>query len=737
MATPLPTTHCWRFGLFEVDARREELRRAGVPLKVREQPFRILVFLLEHAGEIVTREQLRGALWSADVFVDFDHSLNTAMMKLREALGDTADQPLYIETIPKKGYRFVAPVTEGADGRASSGEIAAAVGVSGVDVGSPSRAVAAPVAVRTTVKVRSGRRRWIWYAAAGAVAAMGIVAAWWTWWSEPAAPYVTSIEAITHDGIIKYWLVTDGARLYFSEIVKQRQPLAQVSAAGGEVSILATPFAQNWPLDIAPDKSSLLVSDLHWSAPSPLWIVPLSGGAPRRVGNLLVDDATWTPDGSQIVFIKGREIWRANADGSQAHKLLTAPGLAYFLKVSPDGKCMRYSVQEQLGGMRALPLWEANTDGSGAHRLLPGWQEQPIQFAGSWSPDGRSYVFGAEVDRGGNVHVDLWLVPERRGWFSHRRLVPVQLTRGPLDLGPPVAFSPDGRTLFAAGGQLHGELMRFDPATHQAAPYLSGISASEEAFSPDGQWVTYITAPDGNLWLSRTDGSNRLQLTPATDSAFIPRWSPDGRRIAFEWWPGSKKGEKLAVIARDGGAPEQVIPDSEDSHEQDDPTWSPDGEQIIFARDAGRAAVERMELLRVDLRTRKVTPVPGSEGLFSPRWSRDGRYLAALSLDSRSIHLFDFQKQMWTTWFTVKEGHLGFNLWSQDSRALYFATDEGEYWAYWRIGVGDPTPMKIADLPDEALLSYYQWPILAPDGGILYTRDRSTGEIYALHLSEK
>ena len=104
------TGQIWRFGVFEVDTRREELRRSGIPVKMREQSFRILVYLLEHPGEIVTREELRRVLWPSDTFVDFDHSLNTAVMKLREALGDSTGAPLYIETIPKRGYRFIAPV---------------------------------------------------------------------------------------------------------------------------------------------------------------------------------------------------------------------------------------------------------------------------------------------------------------------------------------------------------------------------------------------------------------------------------------------------------------------------------------------------------------------------------------------------------------------------------------------------------------------------------------------------
>lgn len=111
METREANTQRWRFGIFEVDCDRAELRRGGIPVKLREQSFRILVLLLERAGDIVAREELRQRLWPSDTWVDFDHSLNTAVMKLRDALGDSADKPLYIETIPKRGYRFVAPVS--------------------------------------------------------------------------------------------------------------------------------------------------------------------------------------------------------------------------------------------------------------------------------------------------------------------------------------------------------------------------------------------------------------------------------------------------------------------------------------------------------------------------------------------------------------------------------------------------------------------------------------------------
>src|ERR1700740_291425 len=115
MALETRSSGILRFGTFEVDVRAGELRKQGVRVKLQEQPFHVLKVLLQHAGEVVTREELRNQNWAPDTFVDFDNSLNTAINKLREALGDSADNPRFIETLPRRGYRFIAPVT-GIDG---------------------------------------------------------------------------------------------------------------------------------------------------------------------------------------------------------------------------------------------------------------------------------------------------------------------------------------------------------------------------------------------------------------------------------------------------------------------------------------------------------------------------------------------------------------------------------------------------------------------------------------------
>jgi DNA-binding winged helix-turn-helix (wHTH) protein len=112
MGTLATSARIVRFGIFEVDLNALELRKHGLRLKLPEQPFQILAMLLERPGEIITRDELRNRLWQTDTFVDFDHGLNNAVLRLREVLGDSSDNPRFVETIPRRGYRFIAPVEE-------------------------------------------------------------------------------------------------------------------------------------------------------------------------------------------------------------------------------------------------------------------------------------------------------------------------------------------------------------------------------------------------------------------------------------------------------------------------------------------------------------------------------------------------------------------------------------------------------------------------------------------------
>src|SRR5262249_18727101 len=158
-------------------------------------------------------------------------------------------------------------------------------------------------------------------------------------------------------------------------------------------------------------------------------------------------------------------------------------------------------------------------------------------------------------------------------------------------------------------------------------------------FSRDGEWVVYVTYPEGSLWRSKADGRERRQLSFPPMRASLPRWSPDGKQIVFSATvPGNRW--KAYLVSADGGTPQQLMPE-EERHELD-LGWSDDGKTLVFG--------DGETIYLLDLSTGRVSKVPGSEGLFSPRWSLDGRYIAALKVYSsqNALMLFDLKTQKWT-----------------------------------------------------------------------------------------
>ena len=349
-------------------------------------------------------------------------------------------------------------------------------------------------------------------------------------------PSVSGYVQITNDGQgkgpILGAMVTDGSRLYFAEGSLAAPFLVQVSTAGGETAPLPVPFHMPELLDISPDRSELLVAAEYSSFESkwPFWVLPLPAGTLRRFGNMLAAAGAWSPDGQEIAYIKERELYRVRSDGTQSRKVATLPGTAWWLRWSPDGSNLRMTLGDT-NRTGATSIWEASADGTNVHRLFPVWNQPPAACCGNWTPDGKYFVF--QATRKGKT--EIWATRERRGLrgsFAKSRSEPVQLTSGQLNSLSPVP-SPDGKKLYVIGQKLRGELAHYDSKAHQWLPYLSGISAECVSFSRDGQWVAYSTFPEGALWRSRIDGSDRLQLTLSPMQALQSSWSPDGKRIAF------------------------------------------------------------------------------------------------------------------------------------------------------------------------------------------------------------
>jgi len=319
---------------------------------------------------------------------------------------------------------------------------------------------------------------------------------------------------------------------------------------------------------------------------------------------------------------------------------------------------------------------------------------------------------------------------EPAGPFHQHSSTPFQLTTGPLSFESLVP-STDGKKLFVSALQGRGELVRYDLKSKQFVPFLAGISAGELEFSRDGKWVTYVSYPDRTLWRSRVEGSDRLQLTYPPVLAGLPHWSPDVTQIAYV---AGQPGQPLQtfLISAQGGAPQQMLAEDQS---QLDATWSPEGKKIAFGRN-GASGSEGQTISILDLVTHRVSTVPGSQNLFSPRWSPDGRYLAALNLDSTKLLLFDFTTQKWSDWIT-EPGVVGYVNWSQDGSYLYYDSSFTDHPTFRRVKVGQTHSEFLVDLrgqPRYVTPPALGWSGIAPDGSALFIRDLSTHEVYALDL---
>jgi eukaryotic-like serine/threonine-protein kinase len=572
-------------------------------------------------------------------------------------------------------------------------------------------------------QTQRGQQNWRWVAAMRTLIVVG--GATWAWQSSaPRPPRILATTQLTHDGLPKNNVLTDGSRLYLGEGGPSNR-IAQISVSGGDTLPIPTPFANSILLDISFDHTKLLVvSRVATEAQTPLWSLPLPSGAPRRLADLVNMDgptgATWSPDGQRLIFSKGNDVFEADADGTNPHKLFSSDGNPFALAFAPDGSRIRFTVRKS----DTNSLWEARRDGSNPHLLLRPGQGPADACCGNWSADGRYFLFVA-ADQSAN---NLWAMREPEGLYRWRSPTPVRLTSGPLSIGG-WAISPDGKKIFAGAAQGRAELVKFEPASKQFVPFLSGISAGELDYSRDGQWVTYISYPDQTLWRSRADGSDRLQLTYPPVAAGLPRCSPDGSQIAYiATQPGQPWS--LFVVPMQGGTPERLLKETEN---QADPAWSPDGKGLVF----GRFGIgQRGGIYTLDLATRRTQLIPGSEKLFSPRWSADGRYIAALNTESTKLFLFDFKTQTWSDWVT-EPGAFGFLNWGPDGKYLYYDVAFTEHQSFRRMKVGEHKSELVADL--NGLLRYstppaFGWSGLAPDGAALFSRDLSTDEIYALDV---
>jgi len=691
----------YRFADMEAREREFLVTRAGEALTVEPKAFRVLLFLLRNPQRLIAKEELLNAVWG-DAAVT-ENSLTRAILKLRKALEDDPREPRFIETVATVGYRWVCDV-EVSDADAGGGA-------------SPEE----PAAFGPEKKGPSRSRLLGWALAAGAALAVGLACVNWYLRRPLPTPRITGYTKITNDGREKYLAGTDGNRLYFTRM--SPRSIAQVGISGGEIVPVpvAVPVLESLA-DVSPDGSSLLVfSGTEGSTVAgPLWNVRILGGSLRRLGDAA--SATFSPDGKSVAYSTADgSIYVVRSDGTGAHSLGSAGQQAGNLAWSPDGQVIRFTGDNR--------LWEISSSGSNLHELLPGWRASDLKCCGRWTSDGRFFVFLVQPENQSRQGGELWALDERRGLFQSPSAEPVQLTAGPLGWSTPIS-GIDGKRIYAVGQTSRGELLRFDAQTKQFQPYLGGISAFGAAFSRDGRSVAYVSWPEGILWKANRDGSSPVQLTDPPIMAFQPRWSPDGTRIVFA--DGASFGHaRIYTVSSEGGGLESLLPAA--NGDQADPNWSADGKKVAFA--TGENSDSKSDLRILDLASRQVMTVPGSTGMFSPRWSPDGRFIAALSYDSLSLRIFDVEAQQWST--AATKGYIGYPCWSKDSQWIYFLRWEGDQ-AMYRIRIAGGGVERVADLRALGMTGWGgTWMGLDPTDSPLMLRDIGSNDIYALMLDAK
>lgn len=546
---------------------------------------------------------------------------------------------------------------------------------------------------------------------------------------------IPHLSKLTEDGHFKLNLRTDGKTLYFNEFEGAHEILVSVSANGGSVHPIPTLLSNVDLQDVSNDGQNLLVTSFEGiEEEKPLWVVPVAGGAPRRVSDILCHSARWSPDNRRIACAVRTTIIVMNADGSDAFTLASFPLRPTRLIWSPDGKRLRL-VLENDQTKELMPEEIGIAKGSVT--------TSPISLKASLGPNccadwdwtvGNNRFVYATVDTG--QMTSIFVTSADRSFWGFMN----QTTKLPFDIGYALSLTGGKHKNLvyalienvANGNSYQGELFKFDPRQKIFQTILHGLSASYLSFSKDGQWMTYLSNGDNSLWRSRVDGTAALQLTKPPFEVQMSSWSPDGRRIAFM---GKHPGKlwRIYLVNRDGGAMEEAATGTDS---QGAPSWSPDGKTLVYGNVLCHDA-HGCWIRRINLETKSEEILPDSHGFRTARWSPDGKYIAALQQDNHQLPLYDIAQKRWT----ILAGSIaGDNLnWSSDSQYVYADSPHGENPIIERIRIMDGKRETVASLSTlQKMIGQADfWFGLAPDGSPILGHRLIGSEVYVLNWADQ
>jgi Tol biopolymer transport system component/DNA-binding winged helix-turn-helix (wHTH) protein len=599
-----------RFGAFELDARTGELRKHGVRLKIQDQPFQVLQALLERPGELVTREELQTRIWANDTFVDFDQSLNRAINKVREALSDTAGSPRFVETLPRRGYRFIAHVE-------SVPEL-------------PSASVAKqPEPPPPSAAARSYRKTgWV---ALGLLALVG--ASLWLARDGDALPPPRVVPLTTLTGFeIQPSFSPDGKQVAFAWTGNDPNNLAfnrdiYIKVVGDErVLQLTTHPANDWFPAWSPDGRQIAFASMRDGGG--IYIVSPLGISERKLSSLrTMSRPSWSADGKSLLVaqqhVEGKPgpgdgaLYLIPATGGEPRQILAAPPGTWYRDptYARDGRSLAFVFcTGTLGGPSCTLEVVGLKEG-----LFPSGEPRPIQqysdpLGLAWAADGASLIYGSHDGKAGY----LWRVDVRGGKAAER------LELAGIDALGPAVDVRGGRLAFSRTQARNSDIWRLGSDGKPSAFLTSSLVDDAPQYSPDGQRIAFSSGRGGDsvaIWTANADGTGVNQITRiASPKCGTPRWSPDGQSIAFEASGKAGGGWDIWVVEANGSSPRQV------THSPGDnilPSWSSDGNSIYFtSKRSGRFEIWRL-------------PAHGGK---EEQITRNGGYLAFESTERKTLY---------------------------------------------------------------------------------------------------
>lgn len=559
---PAPSRQVVRFDAFELDLRAGELRKADVRVNLQEQPYKVLACLLERPGKLVTREELRQRLWQDDTFVDFEHGVNAAVKRLRETLGDSAETPRFIETLPRRGYRFIAPVERDQP----------------------------PVVPLTAGKPAAHPKRWSGPVVGAGVLVILVTAAFGGWLlsrspKTPASPMkvvpLTSLKGFE----IGPSFSTDGTRVAFAwdgEAQDNYDIYVQLVGSAEPKRLSTDPVFEVNPVWSPDDMQIAYLRSDPQGKELNVWVMSALGGPGHKVSDLPVSlGISWSPDGRYINVAQAppnNGIYRIPVQGGEPRASLrpTAKETVARPSFSSDGRFLAYtSCQEPSKCHVQIVDVDSTFAAHGQPRQLtrhPAFRIEGI----TWSRDGQFLVYAAHH---GPENFSLWRV-DVDGKRPEERIEVAGLN----------AAAPK---IIASGDLVFSRFIE-DIDVYRVGPGLAAVPVAPSSafdgnpqFSPDGLRFAFCSARSGDaleIWTAALNGSEAHQLTHSPGIwKCSPAWSPDGQQIAFD--SQTEDGDwHIWTIDVDGGVPRQI---TNGPGSQNVPTWSRDGQWIYFSWDQG------------------------------------------------------------------------------------------------------------------------------------------------------